>query len=51
MELISAYTGMGSGRAAAVAISAVPAPRDPVNPTALMAGSLTRAWPMLAPGP
>ena len=51
MELISAYTGIGSGRAAAVAISAVPPPREPVNPTALMRGSDTSAWPMLAPGP
>jgi hypothetical protein len=32
--LISAYTGMGRGRAAAAATMARPAPREPVKPTA-----------------
>ena len=49
IELISAYTGMGSGRPAAAATRAVPPERDPVKPTALIRGSVTSAPP--SPGP
>src|SRR6187397_1896345 len=35
IELISAYTGIGSGRAAAARTIADPPERDPVKPTAL----------------
>ena len=48
---ISAYTGMGSGRAAAVAISAVPPACDPVKAMALISGWAARAWPTVRPGP
>ena len=51
MELISAYTGIGSGRPAAAATSAVPPERDPVKPTALMRGSVTSAVPRARPDP
>ena len=47
--LISANTGMGSGRAAATSISALPPFRDPVNPTAFTSGCLTSAMPTLLP--
>src|SRR6478609_8911691 len=51
MELISAYTGIGSGRAAAAATRAVPPERDPVKPTALIRGSVTNAVPSARPEP
>ncbi|MNN27414.1 hypothetical protein D3C81_1409490 [compost metagenome] len=49
MLLISANTGIGAGRAAAIAISAVPPAREPVKPTARMRGSATRPWPTSRP--
>ena len=48
---ISAYNGIGSGRAAAVAISAVPPVCEPVKAMALMAGWAARAWPTTRPAP
>src|SRR5690349_7983044 len=51
IELISAYTGIGSGRLAAAATRAVPAVRDPVKPTALIRGSVTSATPSSGPDP
>ena len=51
MLLISAYTGIGSGRAFAIFISASPPPREPVKPTALMRGSATSAPPSQLPAP
>ena len=41
MLLISAYTGIGSGRAAASFMRAVPPAKDPVKATALIAGCFT----------
>ncbi|MNL32951.1 hypothetical protein D3C87_1548350 [compost metagenome] len=51
MLLISAYTGMGSRRWLAMLTSARPPWREPVNPTALMAGCATSASPMVRPAP
>ncbi|MNG89125.1 hypothetical protein D3C79_479800 [compost metagenome] len=51
IELISAYTGIGSGRAWAAWHSAMPPLREPVKPTALMRGSLTSAMPTSRPEP
>ena len=51
MLLISAYTGIGSGRWAAARTSAMPPWREPVKPTALMAGLVAKAWPMVRPSP
>ncbi len=47
--LISPKNGMGSGREAARSISALPALRDPVKPTALTKGCVTRAPPTCVP--
>ncbi|MNT23718.1 hypothetical protein D3C72_1591490 [compost metagenome] len=49
MALISAYTGIGSWRLAAICISATPPLREPVKPTALIRGSATRPWPIERP--
>ena len=49
--LISANTGIGSGRAAAAVMSARPPDREPVKPTALTRGSLTSCTPMMLPSP
>ena len=46
---ISAYTGIGSGRAAAAATRASPAAREPVKPTAAIRGSRTSSWPSSIP--
>ena len=51
MLLISAYTGIGSGRLLAMATNARPPCRDPVNPTALIAGCATSASPRVRPAP
>lgn len=51
IELISAYTGIGSGRPAAAATRAVPPERDPVNLTALIRESFTSAVPSSGPAP
>ena len=51
MLLISAYTGIGCGRSAATFIRAMPPEREPVKPTAWMAGCATSAWPMPLPVP
>jgi hypothetical protein len=50
-ELISAYTGIGSRRAAAAATRASPPAREPVKPTALIRGSRTSACPTDVPLP
>src|SRR5713101_7401907 len=47
--LISANTGMGSGRVAATSMRVLPPLRDPVNPTAFTSGCLTSAIPTLLP--
>ena len=49
--LISANTGIGSGRAAAASQSARPAAWEPVNPTARAAGCVTSAVPITRPSP
>src|SRR5699024_2159301 len=49
--LFSAYTGIGVGRWLAVWNKAIPPLREPVKPTAVMAGSKIKRWPTLAPGP
>ncbi|MCY1235778.1 hypothetical protein D9M72_484070 [compost metagenome] len=51
MLLISAYTGIGCGRALAVRINAMPPAREPVKPTAWIAGFETSAVPMTLPAP
>src|ERR1700678_52274 len=43
--LISAKTGIGSGRAAATSISILPAVRDPVKPAAFTSGCLIKSSP------
>src|SRR5699024_4265453 len=48
--LISAYTGIGVGRCLAVWNKAIPPLREPVKPTAVMAGSESKRRPTLAPG-
>ena len=45
MLLISAYTGIGSGRSLAIFINARPPAREPVKPTARMRGCATSAAP------
>ncbi len=45
MLLISAYTGIGSGRSPAIFIKASPPAREPVNPTALTKGCATKDAP------
>jgi hypothetical protein len=50
IELISAYTGIGSGRAWRPGTGQPPL-REPVKPTALIRGSLTRAMPTSRPEP
>ena len=47
--LISPKNGIGSGRAAARSINALPALRDPVKPTALTRGWVTSAAPIWVP--
>ncbi|MNG19783.1 hypothetical protein D3C84_1039760 [compost metagenome] len=49
MLLISANTGIGCGRAAAMSHSARPPCREPVKPTAWIAGCLTRSAPTALP--
>ncbi|MNE41693.1 hypothetical protein D3C80_1357750 [compost metagenome] len=49
MLLISANTGIGCGRAAAMSHSARPPLSEPVKPTAWIAGCLTSASPTPAP--
>ena len=51
MLLISANTGIGSGRAAAASHSARPATREPVKPTPQVAGCCTIAIPITLPCP
>ncbi len=46
---ISAYTGMGALRRAAMSISARPPRNDPVKPTAFTSGCCTRAEPISRP--
>src|SRR5690606_38265209 len=41
MELISAYTGIGSGLLTAALNKVIPIDRDPVNPTAIIIGCST----------
>src|SRR5262245_26159442 len=49
--LISAKTGIGSGRAAAVSNRDRPAVLEPVKPTARVMGWLTNAKPIILPLP
>jgi hypothetical protein len=49
--LISAQTGIGSFRAAAVAINAFPPLRDPVKPTAFTSGGFRSSCPIVRPLP
>ncbi len=51
MLLISAYTGIGAGRAAAAAAIASPPEREPVKPTARTRGSPTSVVPSSLPPP
>ena len=49
--LISAKTGIGSGRAAAASHNARPAACEPVKPTARVVGCFTSAIPISLPAP